>query len=89
MSHALDGVALVLVLEGRLLAAAEIVGAAEGLRDATGTAQRPWEADATDRCVSDLREALAPEVFEVALQQGRELRLEEILDRVDRPGAST
>jgi hypothetical protein len=39
--------------------------------------------------VSDLREALAPEVFEGALQQGRELRLDEILDRVERPGAST
>ncbi|MGB7878374.1 MAG: adenylate/guanylate cyclase domain-containing protein [Ilumatobacteraceae bacterium] len=89
MSHALDGVALVLALEGRLLAAAEIVGAAEGLRDATGSAQRPWEADATDRCVSDLREALAPEVFEGALQQGRELRLEEILDRVEQPSAAT
>jgi len=89
MSHALDGVALVLVLEERLVAAAQIVGAAEGLRDATGTPQRPWETDATERCLRDLQEALAPAVFEDALQHGRELELEEILERVERPGAQT
>ena len=85
LSHALDGVALVLVLEGRLLAAAEIVGAAEGLRDTTGMPQRPWETDATERCVRDLREALDPGVFEGALQQGRELGLDEIFERVEGP----
>jgi hypothetical protein len=89
MSHALDGVALVLALEGRLLAAAEIVGAAEGLRDATGTSQRPWEIDATERCVRDLREELEPGVFERALQQGRELALHEIFERAVWPGNAT
>lgn len=83
LSHALDGVALVLVLEGRLPDAAEMVGAAEGLRDVTGTAQRPWEIDNTERCVRDLRRALEPDVFEGALQRGRELRLDEILGRVE------
>ena len=84
MSHALDGVALVLVLEGRLQPAAEIVGAAEGLRDATGTSPRPWEIDATERCVRDLRAGLEPAEFEGALREGRKLGPAEIFERVRR-----
>ena len=88
MSHALDGVALVLVLEDRLPLAAELVGAADGLRDATGTAPRPWEIDATERCMRDLRAGLEPAEFEGALQRGRELKLAEIFERVKRSGSA-
>jgi catechol 2,3-dioxygenase-like lactoylglutathione lyase family enzyme len=51
--------------------------------------QRPWEIDATERCVRDLREELEPGVFERALQQDRELALHEIFERAVWPGNAT
>ena len=83
MSHALDGVALVLVLGGRLLAAAEMIGAADGLRDESGGTQRPWEIETAERCRRDLRAELDPTELDDAMHRGRDMGLTDIVRLVD------
>jgi len=83
MSHAVDGVALVLVLEGRLLEAAEMIGAADGLRDESGGTQRPWEIDAAERCRRDLRAELDPTELDEAVRRGHDLVLGDIIRQIE------
>ena len=81
MAHALDGVAIVLVQRGESDGGAELVGAARRLRENSGAAPRPWETDATERCLADLRSSLDGPRFDAAVARGRELGMGEVVDR--------
>jgi hypothetical protein len=83
VAHALDGIAAVLVADARLPAAAELLGAAERLRETTGAAQRPWEIDAHERTVRALEEGLSPAELRERMVVGASVGLDEIIARAE------
>ncbi|MGI9600980.1 MAG: hypothetical protein ACR2QE_03790, partial [Acidimicrobiales bacterium] len=82
VAHALDGAALVLVLDDRHDEGAQLVGAAERLREETGAGERPWEIAARELCGRALEQELSRSQLESAKARGRARRPETLFDDV-------
>jgi predicted ATPase/class 3 adenylate cyclase len=70
VNYALEGLAAVLVGEGRAEDAAEALGAAERVRRETGVSLEPFERELNERTIAAVRAALGDKVFEVARARG-------------------
>jgi predicted ATPase/class 3 adenylate cyclase len=76
----LEGLAAVAVAQAQPARAARLFGAAEGLRDATGSALPASERAEHDRCVPAVRTALGEAAFAAAWAEGRAMSLEQSID---------
>jgi predicted ATPase/class 3 adenylate cyclase len=80
-SHALDALGLVLADSGRHRDAAELLGAAVGLRTSAGADLRPWEQRRHVDCMAMIESRLDPVTLEAALAKGADLDLERAVAR--------
>ena len=70
VNYALEGLAAVLVGEGRAEEAAEALGAAERVRRETGVSLEPFERELNERTIAAVRAALGDKAYEAARARG-------------------
>jgi tetratricopeptide (TPR) repeat protein len=70
VNYALEGLAAVLVGEGRAEEAAEALGAAERVRRETGVSLEPFERELNERTIAGVRAALGDKAYEAARARG-------------------
>lgn len=78
-SHVLETSAGWAAMTGRFELGAELLGAAERIREETADRPRPWEGIVQERWLPRIGEELDAEVFESAKSRGRSLNFEEAL----------
>jgi hypothetical protein len=83
-AHALDSAAAWAAMTQRFELGAELLGAAQRIRDETGDKPRPWERVVRETWLPKIRERLEPERFEEAFGRGRAMGFEEAVAHGER-----
>lgn len=79
VAHQLECFAFIAEARGQLARAAQLLGAAEALREKAGTPMRPDERPDYDQHVAAVRQRLGPDSFRVAWAAGRTLTMEQAI----------
>lgn len=87
-AFALDTLAAVLLEKGEAARAARWLGAADGLREAGGSAAPAESRRRRERFMSGLREALPPETLQAEIKTGHALSMEQVRNEVVAAGAT-
>jgi len=79
IGYCFEGLAAVLAFTGQPEAAAQLLGAAEALREGLGVELAPAERETHEETAAAIRSALGEEQFSAAWRRGRELSLEQAI----------
>jgi hypothetical protein len=82
--RALSGLASIARLEADYARAARLFGAAEALREASGTHEQPQWSAVFERNLADVRAALGDEALSATLAEGRAMSLEQAVGYANR-----
>ncbi|HLX56919.1 MAG TPA: LuxR C-terminal-related transcriptional regulator [Ktedonobacteraceae bacterium] len=85
----LTGLAEVATVQGELIWAARLLGAAEALQDATGLPLAPVYAASQEHLVAALGARLSEQAFAIARAEGRTMSIEQVLDEPARAKLSS
>jgi predicted ATPase len=80
IADALEGLGDVAIAEERLESAARLFGAADAIREVSGTVPAPRDRDSHARTLAELRTRIDPAIFRAAWISGRAARLDALLE---------